>query len=77
MSSSSRHERRWGLSSDSNVETSVIARPITIAVMAVIGAVIALETGGGQPPVQAGLVLTLAATALLLAPSTRSASGVG
>lgn len=48
-----------------------------IAVSSVIGAVIALQTAGSQPPVAAGLVLTLMTVALLIAPSTRSASGIG
>jgi hypothetical protein len=48
-----------------------------IALAAVVGAVIALDTSGNHMPVQAGFVLTVAATALLLAPSTRTAARVG
>lgn len=49
---------------------------LAVAVAAVIGALIALETSGQQLPIQLGLVLTVSAVALLLAPSTRSASGI-
>jgi hypothetical protein len=47
-----------------------------IAVAASLGAVIALTTSGGQPPVLAGLGVTLAAAILLSAPATRRASGI-
>jgi hypothetical protein len=49
---------------------------LAIALAAVLGAILALRTAGSQPPITAGLVLTLATAALLLAPSTRTASGV-
>jgi hypothetical protein len=52
------------------------AGSLAIALAAVLGAIIALGTAGSQPPITAGLVLTLATAALLLAPSTRTASGV-
>lgn len=48
-----------------------------IAVAAVVGAVIALDTSGSHVPVQAGFVLTVVAAALLLAPSTRTAARIG
>jgi hypothetical protein len=50
---------------------------LAIALASVLGAVIALSTSVSQPPLAAGLVLTLATAALLLAPSTRTASGIG
>jgi hypothetical protein len=50
---------------------------LATALAAVVGAVIALDTSGSHVPVQAGLVLTVAAAALLLAPSTRSAARIG
>ncbi|OGO55762.1 MAG: hypothetical protein A2V85_02335 [Chloroflexi bacterium RBG_16_72_14] len=53
------------------------AASLAIALAAVLGALIALVTAGSQPPVAAGLALTLAAAALLLVPSTRRASGIG
>ena len=53
------------------------AGSLAIALASVLGAVIALSTSGSQPALVAGLVLTLATAALLLAPSTRTASRIG
>ena len=53
------------------------AGSLAIAIVAVLGAIIALDTSGSQPPLLAGFVLTLAATALLLVPGTRRATGIG
>lgn len=53
------------------------AGSLAIALASVLAAAVALSTSGDQPSLVAGLVLTLAATALLLAPSTRTASGIG
>ena len=53
------------------------AASLVVALVAVWGAFAALATAGFQLPLAVGLVLTAAATSLLLAPSTRSAVGVG
>ena len=53
------------------------AASLVVALVAVSGAIVALATAGFQLPLAVGLVLTAAATSLLLAPSTRSAVGVG
>jgi hypothetical protein len=49
---------------------------LAVAVAGVIGALIALGSAGSQLPIQLGLVTMVAAVALLLAPSTRSAAGI-
>jgi hypothetical protein len=49
---------------------------LAIAVAAVIGAIVALSTAGAQLPIQVGLVLSAGTVALLLAPETRSATGL-
>ena len=53
------------------------AGSLAVALAAVLGAIIALDTSGNQPPLMAGLALTLTATALLLIPATRRATGIG
>jgi hypothetical protein len=50
---------------------------LAIAVAGVIGAVIAISTAGSQVPNLIGLVMTVGATALLVAPSTRAAVRIG
>lgn len=52
------------------------AGSLTIALAAVLGAVIALETPASQAPTMLGLVVAIAAAALLMTPSTRSASTI-
>lgn len=53
------------------------AGSLAIALVSVAGAVAAHQTAGSQPPLVAGLVLTLGATGLLLATPTRRAAGIG
>jgi hypothetical protein len=53
------------------------AASLAVAVVSVLGALVALATGGIQLPLVAGLALTVAALALLLAQPTRSAAGIG
>jgi hypothetical protein len=53
------------------------AASLAIAVAGVVGAVIALGSSGAQAPIQVGLVLTLVACGLLVAPGTRRAAGIG
>lgn len=52
------------------------AGSLTIALAAVLGAVIAMETAVSQAPTMLGLVVAIVATALLMTPSTRSASTI-
>lgn len=49
---------------------------LAIAVAAVGGAVVALDSAGPQLPLQVGLVLTAGTVALLVSPQTRSATGI-
>jgi hypothetical protein len=50
---------------------------LAIAVAAVGGALVALDSAGPQLPLQVGLALTAATVALLLSPQTRAAARVG
>lgn len=50
---------------------------LAIAVAAVGGAIVALDSAGPQLPLQVGLVLTSGTVGLLVSPQTRSAAGIG
>jgi hypothetical protein len=49
---------------------------LAIAVAAVGGAIVALDSAGPQLPLQVGLVLAAGTVGLLLSPQTRSATGI-
>ena len=53
------------------------AGSVAAALAFMLGAVVSVTSAGPQVPLLAGLGLTVAAIALLLAPSTRRAAGIG